>query len=178
METSNVLNRPKLENQNTQYVNKTRRKLAYISVNVFWHMLLAYSAHAFLFLEKRIFRCSWPNVLAIKMQWPAVAHRFSSFDVSAENVTDSTFISLSITPWLPVDLQMAHYLSRIVDLFFKKSFKQICLAVKFLSNTWSCSYWVRDCRYVGLRSLIRYTWFKVIPLKLFYYQTFFETWPG
>ena len=83
-------------------------------------MLLAYSAHAFLFLEKRIFRCSWPNVLAIKMQWPAVAHRFSSFDVSAENVTDSTFISLSITPWLPVDLRMAHYLSRIVDLFLKK----------------------------------------------------------
>ena len=44
--------------------------------------------------------------------------------------------------------------------FGGESFKQICLAVKFLKNAWPYTYLVSDCRFVGFKSLIRYMRFK------------------
>ena len=43
--------------------------------------------------------------------------------------------------------------------FGGESFKQICLAVKFLKNAWSYTYLVSG-RFVGFKSLIRYMRFR------------------
>jgi len=66
--------------------------------------------------------------------WPAVLHRFFSFDVSAKNVTNPHLFPFSITPWSPAALQMVQGVLRSVDLLhnFFRSFKQVCLAAKFL----------------------------------------------
>lgn len=141
-------------------VYKPRRKWLYISCD-----LNRISTHAFN-IQCRYISISrkanfqmflLPNVSAIKM-WPAVLHRCSSFDVSAENVTNpvnKTFISLYHS-YVITSLQAYG----IADgLFVQMGPDKFGCLSRFLVEI-CCALVDRDHRSLRFKFLIRYTWSK------------------